>query len=129
MEVKTHLGIDRSLSGEPVCLSDGRAVVKLKTTPVMAADEKGLVHGGFLFSAADYCAMLTVNHPNVVLGGASVRFLKPVKVGETVEFEGRLVSSEGKKRVVEVTGRRDGEEVFRGEFVCFVLPTHVLEKP
>lgn len=129
MEVKTHLGIDRSLSGEPVSLSDGRAVVKLETTPVMAADEKGLVHGGFLFSAADYCAMLTVNHPNVVLGGASVRFLKPVKVGETVEFEGRLVSSEGKKRVVEVTGRRDGEEIFRGEFVCFVLPTHVLEKP
>ncbi|MEO2065067.1 MAG: hotdog domain-containing protein [Desulfurobacteriaceae bacterium] len=129
MEVKTHLGIDRSLSGEPVSLSDERAIVKLKTTPVMAADEKGLVHGGFLFSAADYCAMLTVNHPNVVLGGASVRFLKPVKVGETVEFEGRLVSSEGKKRVVEVTGRRDGKEVFRGEFVCFVLPTHVLEKP
>ena len=128
MEVKTHLKIDRSLSGEPVSLSEGGAVVRLKTTPVMAADEKGLVHGGFLFSAADYCAMLTVNHPNVVLGSAAVKFLKPVRVGEVVEFEGKLTSSEGKKRIVEVVGKRDGEEVFRGEFTCFVLPTHVFER-
>ena len=127
MEVKTHLKIDRDLSGEPVSLSQGRAVVRLRTSPVMAADEKGLVHGGFIFSAADYCAMLAVNHPNVVLGSASVRFKRPVKVGEVVEFEGNLVSSEGKKRIVEVVGKRDGQEVFTGEFVCFVLPSHVLE--
>jgi len=129
VEVKTHLKIDRNLSGEPVSLSEGRAVVRLKTLPVMAADDKGLVHGGFIFSAADYCAMVAVNHPNVVLGSASVKFLRPVKVGETVEFEGEVVKEEGKKRIVEVSGRRDGEEVFKGEFVCFVLPTHVLEKP
>jgi len=129
MEVKTHLKIDKSLSGRPVSLSEGEAVVELETLPVMAADEKGLVHGGFIFSAADYCAMLAVNHPNVVLGSASVKFLKPVKVGQRVEFHGKVASQEGKKRRVEVVGRRDGEEVFKGEFVCFVLPNHVLEKP
>jgi len=128
VEIKTHLKIDKSLSGEPLSLKDGEAAVELKTTPVMAADEKGLVHGGFIFSAADYCAMLAVNHPNVVLGSASVKFLKPVRVGEVLLFEGKVVSREGKKRVVEVVGRRDGKEVFKGEFVCFVLPEHVLEK-
>ncbi len=129
MEVRTHLKIDRTLCGELISLSQGKAVVKLKTTPVMAADDKGLVHGGFIFGAADYCAMLSVNHPNVVLGSASVRFLKPVVVGDEVIFEGEVLSQEGKKRFVEVVGRRDGEEVFRGEFTCFVLPKHVLEKP
>jgi acyl-coenzyme A thioesterase PaaI-like protein len=94
----------------------------------MVADDKGLVHGGFLFSSADFCAMLAVNEPNVVLGSASVKFLRPVKVAQEVLFEGRLVRREGKKWIVEVVGRRDGEKVFEGEFVCFVPERHVLER-
>ncbi|ADU97204.1 PaaI family thioesterase [Thermovibrio ammonificans] len=126
MEVKTHKLIDRSLSGEPVELGEGYSKVLLKTAPVMAADGKGLVHGGFLFSAADYAAMLAVNEPTVVLGSASVKFLRPVKVGDEVLFTAREVNREGKKRTVEVVGERSGERVFEGEFTCFVLPKHVL---
>jgi acyl-coenzyme A thioesterase PaaI-like protein len=48
----------------------------------MAVDDRGLVHGGFVFGLADHAAMLAVNDPNVVLGAASTRFLKPVRVGE-----------------------------------------------
>jgi acyl-coenzyme A thioesterase PaaI-like protein len=44
----------------------------------MAADQRGLVHGGFTFGLADYAAMVAVNDPNVVLGAAEVRFLAPV---------------------------------------------------
>ncbi|HSF38746.1 MAG TPA: hotdog domain-containing protein, partial [Thermoanaerobaculia bacterium] len=79
----THLAIDRRLVGEPVELGPGTASVALVTVPEMAADERGLVHGGFVFGLADYAAMLAVNHPNVVLGSAETRFLKPVTVGET----------------------------------------------
>ena len=82
--VRTHLGIDRRLCGEPVELSEGRAVVRLATVAEMAADERGLVHGGFVFGCADYAAMLAVNDPNVVLGSGSLRFAKPVRVGETL---------------------------------------------
>ena len=67
-----------------------------------------------------------INHPNVVLGAAEVRFLKPVKVGEVVVAEAKVASGEGKKSKVTVTVKGAEAEVFRGEFVCFSLDKHVL---
>ncbi len=125
--VNTHTRIDRELSGSPELLEDGYAVVKLRTTERMVADERGLVHGGFLFSSADYSAMLAVNHPNVVLAGANVRFLKPVRVGEEITFEARVEKREGKKIIVSVVGYRERTEVFEGEFLCVVPEKHVLD--
>jgi acyl-coenzyme A thioesterase PaaI-like protein len=92
----------------------------------MTADESGLVHGGFVFGLADYAAMLAVNHPNVVLGGADVKFLKPVKAGESVYALADVTSVSGKKQMVSVTVQRGDEVVFKGDFSCFVLEKHVL---
>jgi len=127
VEINTHLGIDRALCGEPVRLEPGLAEVRLETTPVMAADARGLVHGGFLFGLADYAAMLAVNDPHVVLGAAEVRFLKPNAVGDVIVARARVVGEQGKKREVEVDVARGEEPVFSGRFTCFVLPRHVLE--
>ncbi len=126
MEIKTHQAIDPELCGKPVRLGDGSAVVELKTGPRMAVDDSGLVHGGFIFGLADHAAMIAVNHPNVVLGGANVRFLKPVKTNEFVTAEAKVISSEGKKQKVEVTVKREDTAVFEGEFTCFVLDKHIL---
>jgi hypothetical protein len=57
MQLRTYLKIDQELSGTPVEVGEGYAVVELKTKENMRADEKNLVHGGFIFSLADYCAM------------------------------------------------------------------------
>ncbi len=129
MTIKTHQKINKSLCGKPIAVEDDKfASVELHTTKEMVADEKGLVHGGFIFGSADYCAMLAVNHPNVVLGSAEVKFLKPTKAGETLYFEGIVISKEGKKRIVEVIGKNQREEiVFQGKFMCFVLEKHVLD--
>lgn len=126
MEIATHLKIDQKLCGKPVALSAGKSRVELTATAEMAADETGLVHGGFVFGAADYAAMIAVNHPNVVLGGAEVKFLKPVKVGETVTADAEVTETAGKKRTVDVTVSRDEETVFSGVFTCFVLDRHIL---
>ena len=91
MEIKTHLSIDKQLCGQVVELGEGRAVVNLMLTPNMSADKRGLVHGGFIFGLADYAAMLAVNDPNVVLGAAETRFLKPCQVGETIEANAQVV--------------------------------------
>lgn len=123
----THLGIDQDLCGRPVELAPGRARVELSTTAVMGADARGLVHGGFVFGAADYAAMLAVNEPNVVLGSAETRFLAPVRVGETVVAEAEVVEGKGKKRTVDVVVRRDDTVVVEARLVCFVLEKHVLE--
>jgi uncharacterized protein (TIGR00369 family) len=127
MEIRTHRQIDRALCGEPVELAKGYCRVRLETKPAMAADESGLVHGGFLFSLADYAAMLAVNHPNVVLGSASVKFAAPVRAGEVVEAEAQASETEGKKRLVKVEVLRKEKVVFTGEFVCFVPQRHVLD--
>jgi len=93
----------------------------------MAADKSGLVHGGFVFGLADYAAMLAVNHPNVVLGSADVKFLKPVQVGETLKARASVQKVEGKKQLVEVVVNQGDTIVFSGGFTCFVLDTHILD--
>ncbi|ADC89112.1 thioesterase superfamily protein [Thermocrinis albus DSM 14484] len=128
MLLRTHKEIDRSLSGEPLIVEEGRAVVTLLTHDRMRADERGLLHGGFIFSLADYCAMLTVNEPTVVLAHASVQFKKPVVVGDFLRAEGELTRVEGKKRWVKVRVFRGDEEVFEGDFLCVVPEKHVLDR-
>ena len=127
IEPETHRAIDRRLCGEPLELAPGRSRVELLTLPEMTADDRGLVHGGFLFGLADHAAMLAVNHPNVVLGAAEVRFLTPVVVGERLVAEATLEGEEGRKRRVVVSARCGREEVLRGVFTCFVPERHVLE--
>ena len=89
MEIITHKAIDPDLCGTPVAVSDGYSRVEIATTARMAVDDKGLVHGGFVFGLADHAAMIAVNHPNVVLGSAEVKFVKPVRVGERIVAEAR----------------------------------------
>lgn len=126
MEIRTHREINEKLCGKPLMVEPGAARVELTTTGEMAADDSGLVHGGFLFGLADYAAMIAVNDPNVVLGGAEVKFLLPVRVGETVVAAAKVTEQKGKKHTVSVTIDRLGDLVFSGEFICFVLEKHVL---
>jgi len=127
MDIQTHKGICSALCGIPIEMSPGKCVVSMTTTTDMASDDMGLVHGGFVFGMADYAAMLAVNHPYVVLGSSDTKFLKPVKVDETVTATAVVREDSGKKRVVDVTVSRNGTDVFTGVFVCFVLEKHVLE--
>ena len=124
---RTHLGIDGSLCGELESLEEGRAVVRLRTLPTMGADAQGLVHGGFVFGAADHAAMLAVNDPNVVLGSADCRFLAPVRVGAEVLISATVEAEKGRKRVVTVEAKVGEQVVLSGTLTCFVLDRHVLD--
>ena len=126
MDIITHNKIDFSLCGKPLLTEEDFSKVELKTSEQMSVDQTGLVHGGFIFGLADHAAMIAVNHPNVVLGAAEVRFLKPVKAGETVIAEAKVEEKEGKKNSVTVSVSRGEEIVFEGMFTCFVLEKHVL---
>jgi acyl-coenzyme A thioesterase PaaI-like protein len=109
VQPRTHLEIDRRLCGEPLdpaATAAGTARVGLTAVPEMAADAAGLVHGGFVFGLADHAAMLAVNHPNVVLGSAAVRFLRPVAVGERLIAEATVAETAGRRSRVMVAVRR-----------------------
>lgn len=127
MDAKTHLAIDAELCGHPEELRAQYCRLRMITTERMAADARGLVHGGFIFGMADYAAMLAVNDPHVVLGAAEARFLKPVRTGERVVAEAQVESVNGKKHMVTATVYRDQEVVYQGTFTCFVLERHVLD--
>ena len=126
MQQNTHLSIDTSLCGKVTKLETGYAEVVLHTIRQMAADEKGLVHGGFVFGAADYAAMCAVNDPYVVLGAASSTFITPVKVGDVVVCKAAIIGEKGKKREVEVKAFVEGKQVLEGTFMAFVLEKHLL---
>ena len=126
MNLNTHLNINTSLCGKVVKLDTNYAEVLLHTTQQMSTDSQSLIHGGFIFGAADYAAMSAVNDPYVVLGASSSKFVAPVKVGDAVLCKASVVSEKGKKKVVEVKAYVDWKLVFEGEFTTFVLDKHVL---
>jgi uncharacterized protein (TIGR00369 family) len=118
MDIITHQAINPELCGRALQVEKGFSRVALVTTAVMAADHTGLIHGGFIFGLADYAAMIAVNHPNVVLGAADVKFLKPVVQGETVIAEARVEEIQGKKAL----GRGIGGKPVGNRFPRACLP-------
>lgn len=128
MDIRTHKAIKAALCGEPLALGEGFSRVMLKLTTEMRADESGLVHGGFIFGMADYAAMIAVNHPNVVLGAADVKFLKPAKSGTTVVAEAKVEEVQGNKQWIAVSVSQEDVTLFQGMFTCFVLEKHILSK-
>ncbi len=126
MQLNTHLNIDTSLCGKVTKLQENYAEILLHTTQQMTADKQGLIHGGFIFGAADYAAMSAVNDPFVVLGASSLKFLAPVKAGDAVLCKAIVASEKGKKREVNVQAFVSEKLVFEGSFTTFVLDQHVL---
>lgn len=123
----THERINQELCGEIEKLEQGFVKLKLVTVPEMVVDSTGLVHGGFIFSAADFAAMAAVNEKNVVLVASDCQFLSPVKFGDIVNFTAKVRHKEGRKRNVHVTGNVLEIKVFEGEFKTVVTERHVLK--
>jgi acyl-coenzyme A thioesterase PaaI-like protein len=127
IELNTHKKINQNLCGKLIEQNEKSAKVKLEATEDMAVDELGLIHGGFTFGAADFCAMATVNHPNVVLTNSKSKFLAPVKVGDIVIFESETIFDDDKRQEINVVGKIDDIKVYEGIFGTVVLKKHVLK--
>ena len=125
--IQTHERINTDLCGEVIKMEKGYVEVRLTTSSDMIADSIGLIHGGFIFGAADYAAMLAVNEKNVVLVGSDCQFLSPVKFHDEVDIIARVRHQEGKKRNVHVEAFVLDIKVFEGEFKTVVTERHVLK--
>jgi len=124
-ELNTHLKLQKKF-GKLVELNEDSAKVILEAIEEMVVDEKGLIHGGFTFGAANFCAMATVNEPFVTLVKGQCEFMAPVKVGDVVEFIGEVLMKKKKKQEIKVTGYLNDIKVFEGVFGCVVLDNHIL---
>jgi len=127
MKLNTHLEINNALCGKVTKLALGYAEVLLHTTQQMSTDTQGLVHGGFVFGAADYAAMCAVNDPHVVLGSATSKFVAPVRAGAVLLCKATVSSEKGKKKLVDVQAFVSEKLVFEGSFTTFTLDNHVLK--
>ena len=125
--LQTHQKVNSDFSCEIIVMERGYVEVRLTTTAEMLADEVGLIHGGFIFSAADYAAMAAVNEKNVVLVASDCQFLSPVKFHDEVNIIARVRHKEGRKRNVHVEGFVLDIKVFEGEFKTVVTDRHVLK--
>jgi len=127
IELNTHKKINQKLCGKLIAQEEKYAKVKLEATEEMAVDDLGLIHGGFTFAAADFCAMATINHPNVVLTNSKSKFLAPVKIGDIVIFESEVIFDDDKRQEINVVGKIDDIKVYEGIFGTVVLKKHVLK--
>jgi len=125
--LKTHEEIDKDLTGEIIVLEEGYVELRLTTITEMVADSLGLIHGGFIFSAADYAAMVAVNEKNVVLVASDCQFLSPVKIHDEVNFVARVRQKDGRKRNVHVEAFVHDIKVFEGEFKTVITERHILK--
>ena len=127
---KTHLAISEELVGTIEAMETGKSArVSLTTLPQMKADEQGLIHGGFTFGLADYAAMVAVNEPSVVLLSSSVKFLKPVIIGDRLTALARIQIIEGRKQKVWCdVFNQDQQKVLEGEFLCLIPNQPILGK-
>lgn len=125
--LNTHQRIKNSLSGNIISIEKATARVNLLTTHEMVADELGLIHSGFIFSAADYCAVCAVNEEHVVIIGSRTSFLAPAKVGDLIEFEAKAKFEDSRKREINVTGKINDIKIFEGIFHAVVLDKHIFK--
>jgi acyl-coenzyme A thioesterase PaaI-like protein len=124
--LETHRKIDHRYSGYINDLSENFAEVYLEIIEEMVVDDHGLVHDGFLFSAASFAAVSAVNEEFGIVIGAQSHFFSPVRVNDVVIFEAKSRQKDGKKRIVDVSGRVLDIKVFTGEFSVIIPDKHIL---
>ena len=125
--LQTHQRIHPEYSGSIQKMENGHVEVELITSKDMLADDMGLIHGGFIFCAADYAAMAAVNERNVVLVASDCQFLSPVKLGDKIRVVATVRHKEGKKRNVNVEAYVYDIKVFDGVFKTVITERHVLK--
>jgi len=126
-DLKTHTKIKRNLCGTIIDMEQGYSKVTLQTTNEMIVDEFGLIHSGFIFSAADYAAAVAVNEENLVIIGAKTKFLAPAKLNDLIEFEAHAKFEDSRKREIKVNGYINDIRVFEGVFQAIILENHILK--
>ncbi|MBE2985390.1 PaaI family thioesterase [Campylobacter sp. RM9344] len=124
-EIKTSPNIKLSLTGVTTFLEKNHAKTKFFTTNEMVADGSDLIHSGFIFSAANYAALVAINEEFCVTINARINFYGPIKLGEIVEFDARAYFDESRKREVRVIGKLHDMKVFEGTFQLVALEEHI----
>ena len=84
-EERVYKRIDSELCGTVIERKDNYASVKFVPTKKMIVDDNMIIHYGFIFSSASFCAISAVNKPNSIIIYSEVKFLSPVELGNEIK--------------------------------------------
>ncbi|ARR02243.1 MULTISPECIES: PaaI family thioesterase [Campylobacter] len=121
------ININSTLCGGILDMKPNYAKTALVTSNEMIFDDEKLIHGGFIFGAAELAAHVSVNTQYSVTIGAKVNLYAPARVGDLIEFEAHAYFEESKKREVKVIGTIKGIKVFEGTYQIVVLEEHIFK--
>ena len=125
-ELVTHYKINQALNGVLDDIEEGYARVIFTATDDMVVDNRGMIHSGFIFGAANYAAMAAVNISTAILAVSKTNFLAPLSVNDEAVFEATALQKDTRKRTVMVVGYFNNIKFFEGEFTIVVLEHHPL---
>ncbi len=94
----------KHLEIETVSWQEGHAKVRLVFKPYFL-NGAGLVHGGVIFSLADYAFALAANSPSEsgLAVNASINFIKAARVGDELFAEAKLISRSRRLGTYQIT--------------------------
>ncbi len=96
----------------------------LKIEESMVLSKARVTRGHHLFAQANSLAIALVDAEIVLTGSVDMKFLRPVRYGETVLAEGKVLRRKGNKYWVEITAHVNQDLVLTGTWVVFAV-----EKP
>lgn len=103
-ELRICKKINKDFCGELVRLAKNEAEVSFIPNEKMTSDENNIIHCGFVFNAAAFCAMAAVNAPNSTIIYSETKFLSPIELNCELTLKARALQSDLKKREVVVEG-------------------------
>lgn len=89
----------------------------LSTETSMGFTRNQIVRGHHIFAQANSLAVAVIDAETALTGSARIRYVRSVKVGETIEAEAVVLSQKKQKSLVRVTSHVAGETVFVGTFI------------
>jgi acyl-coenzyme A thioesterase PaaI-like protein len=93
----------------------------LETTEDMLFSKGNVVKGHYIFSHAASLAIAIIDADVVLIGLANIKFKRPVYCGERLVAKAQVIREKTSNYVVQVITKVNGEQVFRGKFVVFMV--------
>ena len=121
------ISINSTLCGGIINMKPNYAKTALVTSDEMVFDDEKLIHGGFIFGAAEWAAHVAINTQYSVTISAKVNLYAPAKVGDLIEFEAQAYFEESKTREIKVVGTIKDIKVFEGTYQVVILEEHIFK--
>ena len=121
-ELNSHKNIHTHHSYKLLALSENYAKISINSQKSETVDKENIIYDGSIFSAANFCAMASVNQEHTFLISANIDFLNQVNTEDKdVIFEAHSASNISGKKQIKVQGKVNGITVFLGDFVAMKL--------